>query len=92
MCFTTTCGKCYSTFYIEDQYKSLKPDIVFIDINIPKIDGIELSKIISSTKVGVIFITVYDDYAVDAFELNEMRQNRKKLTKFPLKKRVRFIC
>ncbi|MGE4547109.1 MAG: LytR/AlgR family response regulator transcription factor [Desulfurella sp.] len=52
--------------------KSLKPDIVFIDINIPKIDGIELSKIISSTKLGVVFITAYDNYAVDAFELNAL--------------------
>jgi two-component system response regulator LytT len=52
--------------------KSLKPDIIFIDINIPKVSGLELSKIISSDKVAIIFTTAYDNYAVDAFELNAL--------------------
>lgn len=52
--------------------KSLKPDIVFIDINIPKVNGLELSKAIANNGVAVIFITAYDNYAVDAFELNAL--------------------
>jgi two-component system LytT family response regulator len=48
-----------------------KPDIIFLDINMPKLDGISLSKIISHFPKHslIIFITAHKDYAVDAFEI-----------------------
>ncbi|MBU3129260.1 LytTR family DNA-binding domain-containing protein [Clostridium tagluense] len=48
-----------------------KPDIIFLDINMPKLDGMALGKIISHfpQKSLVIFITAHKDYAVDAFEI-----------------------
>ena len=48
-----------------------KPDIIFLDINMPKLDGIALGKIISHFPKHslVIFITAHKDYAVDAFEI-----------------------
>ncbi|MBW9158274.1 LytTR family DNA-binding domain-containing protein [Clostridium sp. FP2] len=48
-----------------------KPDIIFLDINMPKLDGMALGKIISHfpKKSLVIFITAHKDYAVDAFEI-----------------------
>ncbi|MGC9257089.1 LytR/AlgR family response regulator transcription factor [Desulfurella sp.] len=50
--------------------KNLKPDIVFIDINIPKINGLELLKMLENQNIAIIFTTAYDNYAVEAFELN----------------------
>lgn len=51
--------------------EDLKPDIVFIDINIPKINGCDVAKSISS--LGdlpyIVFITAYDIHAVEAFEI-----------------------
>ncbi|HBC96431.1 MAG TPA: DNA-binding response regulator [Clostridium sp.] len=46
-------------------------DAIFLDINIPSIDGVMLAKNISkfSRKPFIIFITAYREYAVDAFEL-----------------------
>ncbi|MFD3157493.1 response regulator [Haloimpatiens sp. FM7330] len=46
-------------------------DVVFLDINMPKLDGISLSRIISNfhKKPKVIFNTAYKEYAVDAFEV-----------------------
>ena len=48
-----------------------KPDIIFLDINMPKLDGMVLGKIISHfpKKSLVIFITAHKDFAVDAFEI-----------------------
>lgn len=47
----------------------LKPDLVFMDIQMPKLTGIELIEIIEH-KPAIIFTTAYDEYAVKAFELN----------------------
>jgi two-component system LytT family response regulator len=48
-----------------------KPDIIFLDINMPKLNGMALGKIINHfpKKPLIIFITAHKDYAVDAFEL-----------------------
>ncbi|MEG1255365.1 LytTR family DNA-binding domain-containing protein [Clostridium sp.] len=48
-----------------------KPDIIFLDINMPKLDGIALGKIINHFPKHplIIFITAHKDYAVDAFEI-----------------------
>ncbi|RST72224.1 response regulator [Siminovitchia acidinfaciens] len=49
-----------------------QPDVVFLDIEMPTISGIELAENIQSTcsNVHVVFVTAYDEYAVKAFELN----------------------
>lgn len=54
--------------YIEQN----KPDIIFLDINMPKLDGMALGKIINHfpKKSLIIFITAHKDYAVDAFEIH----------------------
>ncbi|WBW96530.1 LytR/AlgR family response regulator transcription factor [Oceanirhabdus sp. W0125-5] len=48
-----------------------KVDVVFLDINMPNIDGMTLGKIISnkSKEIKIIFITAHKQYAVEAFEL-----------------------
>ena len=46
-------------------------DVVFLDINMPNLDGMCLGKIISKFEnpPKIIFITAYDSYAVDAFKI-----------------------
>lgn len=48
-----------------------EPEIIFIDINIPGKDGMELAKEVKKIlpDVILIFITAYDSYAIKAFEL-----------------------
>ena len=48
------------------------PDVVLVDIRMPKMDGIELVRHLSrlDNPPAVIFVTAYDAYAVQAFELN----------------------
>jgi len=49
----------------------LKPDLVFLDIQMPKLTGFELLEVIDE-KPGIIFTTAYDQYAIRAFELNAL--------------------
>ena len=43
--------------------QSLEPDIVFLDIRMPEMDGIEAAQALAG-KVHVVFVTAYDQYAV----------------------------
>ncbi|MFD0693488.1 response regulator [Paenibacillus sp. GCM10027628] len=50
----------------------LKPNVIFIDINMPEISGIEVAERLHSRlpQLDIVFVTAYDDYAVKAFEMN----------------------
>jgi DNA-binding LytR/AlgR family response regulator len=47
--------------------RSLEPDIAFLDISMPGIDGIEAAKALAG-QVHVVFVTAHDQYAIRAFE------------------------
>lgn len=48
---------------------AMKPDLVFLDIQMPRLTGIEMVEVMTE-KPEIIFITAYDQYAIKAFELN----------------------
>jgi two-component system, LytTR family, response regulator len=48
---------------------TLKPDLVFLDIQMPRLTGIEMVEVLTE-KPEIIFSTAYDQYALRAFELN----------------------
>ncbi|RPE99047.1 LytTR family two component transcriptional regulator [Vibrio crassostreae] len=54
--------------------QKLEPDVVFLDIRMPELDGISLAKQLNklASPPLVVFITAYDEYAVKAFEHNAM--------------------
>jgi DNA-binding LytR/AlgR family response regulator len=47
--------------------QSLAPDVVFLDIRMPEMDGVAAAKAIGD-RAHVVFVTAYDQYAIDAFE------------------------
>ena len=47
----------------------LKPDLVFLDIQMPRLTGFELVEVMTEKPV-IIFCTAYDQFAIKAFELN----------------------
>ncbi len=49
-----------------------KPDLVFLDIEMPEISGIELISQLENPLPVIIFITAYNEYAVKAFEENAL--------------------
>ena len=46
-----------------------KPDLIFLDIQMPKINGFEMLELLD-TVPSVIFATAFDEYAIKAFEAN----------------------
>ena len=48
----------------------LKPDVVFLDVQMPNYAGYEIVKFFDTIDFEIIFVTAYDQYAVKAFELN----------------------
>ncbi|MFZ6843554.1 LytR/AlgR family response regulator transcription factor [Undibacterium sp. RuTC16W] len=51
------------------QINALNPDLVFLDIQMPKLTGLEVLEL-TGRQSGVIFTTAYDQYALKAFDLH----------------------
>ena len=62
-------GECDNGFEALKELQQLKPDILFLDIQMPKVTGLELLEVLDNPP-HVIFTTAYDQYALKAFELN----------------------
>ncbi|HYE69227.1 MAG TPA: response regulator [Anaerovoracaceae bacterium] len=61
--------------------KENKVDVIFLDIEMPDIDGIELANLIFDQHGGdVVFVTAYNQYAIQAFELNALDYLMKPVT------------
>ncbi|SHE59236.1 two component transcriptional regulator, LytTR family [Marinitoga hydrogenitolerans DSM 16785] len=58
-------------------------DVIFLDIELPKMNGIKASKYLEKYKI--VFVTAYSEYAVDAFEVNALDYLTKPISE------IRFI-
>ncbi|HEY1327620.1 MAG TPA: LytTR family DNA-binding domain-containing protein [Casimicrobiaceae bacterium] len=47
--------------------RSLEPDIAFLDIRMPGLDGIQAARMLAGA-THVVFVTAHDEYAIEAFE------------------------
>jgi len=76
-----------------DELQETQPDIVFLDIEMPQMNGFELfEKLVDSGWVSnIVFITAYSHYAVKAFEINAMDYIVKPVTKSRLMKTIERI-
>jgi len=54
-----------------EKIRSLKPDLIFLDVNMPGMTGFEMLKKLDSIP-HVIFVTAYDEFALKAFEVNAL--------------------
>lgn len=55
-----------------ENIKSLRPDVIFSDIEMPELNGLELAEKVQEIQpsVEVVFITGFDRYAIDAFNIH----------------------
>jgi two-component system LytT family response regulator len=71
----------------------LKPDVVFLDIQMPQITGIELLSMLDpETMPNVVFVTAYDEFAIQAFEDNAFDYLLKPVDPSRLQKTVARLC
>ncbi|HUA02161.1 MAG TPA: response regulator [Candidatus Aquilonibacter sp.] len=62
-------AECANGFEAVKAVAELKPDLVFLDIQMPKLDGFEVLELIGND-TAVVFITAHDNFAIRAFEVH----------------------
>src|SRR5579872_2107952 len=71
--------------------RDLNPQLVFLDVQIPGIDGFGVIKKLVEKKIPLplfVFVTAYDQYAVQAFEVNAIDYVLKPIAKARLEKAI----
>jgi two-component system LytT family response regulator len=62
-------AECATGFEAVKAAGELRPEVVFLDIEMPKLDGFEVLELIDP-KIAVVFVTAYDSHALRAFEVH----------------------
>ena len=66
-------AECANGFEAVKVVAETKPDLLFLDVQMPQLDGLEVLELIERDAAGrpaVIFVTAYDQYALKAFDAN----------------------
>ena len=45
-------------------------DVVFLDVQMPELDGLELAEALAAGRPAIVFVTAFSEHAIRAFELN----------------------
>src|SRR6185295_16685720 len=62
-------AECQNGFEAVKVVAELKPDLLLLDVQMPKLDGFEVLELVGRD-VAVVFVTAFDQYAVRAFEVH----------------------
>lgn len=62
-------AECANGFEAVKAVAELKPDLVFLDIQMPKLDGFEVLELLDPAP-AIIFVTAHDNHAIRAFEVH----------------------
>jgi two-component system LytT family response regulator len=62
-------GECGNGFEAVKVIGESAPDLVFLDVQMPKLDGFEVLELLDPGPL-VVFVTAFDEYALRAFEVN----------------------
>jgi two-component system, LytTR family, response regulator len=62
-------AECANGFEAVKAVTELKPDLLLLDVQMPKLNGFEVIELVGQD-VAVVFTTAYDEYALRAFEIN----------------------
>jgi two-component system LytT family response regulator len=85
-------GKCANAIEALQSIRRERPEILFLDIQMPVINGFELLGMIDEELMpNVVFVTAYDEYALKAFEENALDYLLKPVEKGRLAKTVQRL-
>lgn len=66
-------GECGDGREAVEEIRRLEPDLVFLDVQMPRMDGFEvLEELDAGETPVVVFVTAYDEYAIRAFEVHAL--------------------
>jgi two-component system LytT family response regulator len=49
---------------------NVKPEVIFLDIEMPELDGLGVARSLGQDGPAIVFVTAYDEYALKAFDMN----------------------
>ncbi len=81
------CGEAENGLKARELIEKKRPEIAFLDIHMPGLSGLEVARNISSD-CRIVFITAYDQYAIEAFETEAIDYLLKPVTEDRLAKTV----
>ena len=85
-------GECGNGREAVTAIKNLNPELVFLDVQMPKMNGFEVVETIGAEKMPtVVFVTAYDEFALRAFEINALDYLLKPVDEERLSKTVNRI-
>ncbi len=79
-------GECSDGFEAVKSIKEVKPDLVFLDIQMPKLDGFDVLELLGEDPPYIVFVTAHDEYALKAFESHALDYILKPVSPERLKK------
>ncbi|MDD3740468.1 MAG: LytTR family DNA-binding domain-containing protein [Bacteroidales bacterium] len=62
-------AECKNAYEALNSISECKPDLIFVDINMPEMSGMDLVKSLSS-EIMVVFTTAYSEYAVESYKVS----------------------
>ena len=65
-------NECSNGFEAVKSIKEFKPDVVFLDIQMPKLNGFDVVELLADEAPQIIFVTAFDEYAIKAFDANAL--------------------
>lgn len=81
------CGEAANGVEVLDIVESQQPEVVFLDIRMPGLSGMDVAKRLAG-RCHIVFVTAYDRFAVEAFELAAVDYLLKPVSKDRLKETV----
>ncbi len=81
-------GECENGFEAVKSVQELSPDLIFLDIQMPKLDGFDVIELLGDETPAIIFVTAFDEYALKAFEAQAIDYLLKPVKPERLKKSV----
>lgn len=72
-----------------EKINNLKPQLIFLDIKMPRKSGFDLLRLFSEINFEVIFVSAYNEYAITAFEFNALGYILKPIDYVALQKTVK---
>ena len=81
----TIMAECGDGFEGVKAIQTHEPDLVFLDVQMPKLTGFEMLELVDSPP-AIIFTTAFDEYALKAFEKNALDYLLKPVSRYVSKK------
>lgn len=69
--FMELAGKCYNATDALKAVGDIKPDLIFLDIQMPEINGLELARMLPES-TRIVFTTAFEQYAIDGYRVNAL--------------------